>query len=120
VNWRTLEDAIVWDVEANTTGDYDAILYYTCPEADAGSTVELALGSHRITATIAPGWDPPLRTNQDTIPRPAAESQMKEFRPLSLGTIHLEKGRGQLRLRATSIPGKSVADVRLLTLTLKP
>ena len=120
VNWRTLEDAIVWDIEPHTTGEYEAILYHTCPEEDAGSTVELALGSHRITATIAPGWDPPLRHNQDTIPRHEAESQMKEFRPLSLGTIHLEKGRGQLRLRATSIPGKSVADVRLLTLTLKP
>jgi hypothetical protein len=44
---------------------------------------------------------------------------MKEFRPLKLGTIHLEKGRGLLSLRALEVPGKSVMDMRLLTLTLK-
>ena len=36
-----------------------------------------------------------------------------------LGAMHLEKGRGPLTLRAVEIPGKSVMDVRLVTLTLK-
>ena len=45
---------------------------------------------------------------------------MKEFRPLNLGTMKLEKGRGQLTLRALEIPGASVMDVRQVTLTLKP
>ena len=44
---------------------------------------------------------------------------MKEFRPLKFGTMHLEKGRDRLTLRATKIPGKSVMDVRLVTLMLK-
>jgi hypothetical protein len=44
---------------------------------------------------------------------------MKEFRPLNIGTIRLEKGRGLLALRATNIPGASVMDVRQVTLTLK-
>ena len=57
--------------------------------------------------------------NQDTIPRPKAESPAKEFRPLKLGTIRLEKGRGLLSLRALEIPGGSVMDVRRVTLTLK-
>jgi arylsulfatase A-like enzyme len=120
VNWRTLQDAMVWDVDIHTAGNYAVTLYYTCPLADAGSTVELSLGDARLTGTIAPGWDPPLYTNQDTVPRNDQESRMKEFRPLNWGTIHLEKGRGQLRLRATTIPGQSVADVRLLTLSLQP
>jgi hypothetical protein len=68
---------------------------------------------------VNPGWDPPLYTNQDTVPRNAAESKMKEFKPLSLGTIHLEPGRGLLTLRATEIPGKSVMDMRAIILTLK-
>ncbi|NJM55607.1 MAG: N-acetylgalactosamine 6-sulfate sulfatase, partial [Verrucomicrobiae bacterium] len=66
-----------------------------------------------------PGWDPPLYTNQDTIERPSGESTMKEFRPLNLGTMRLEKGRGLLTLRATDIPGASVMDVRQVNLTLK-
>ena len=44
---------------------------------------------------------------------------MKEFRPLNLGAMRLEKGRGLLTLRALEIPGKQVMDVRLVTLTLK-
>jgi hypothetical protein len=63
--------------------------------------------------------DPPLYANQDTVQRPAGESQMEEFRPLAPGSIRLEKGRGVLSLRATSIPGRSVMDVRQLNLTLR-
>ena len=51
--------------------------------------------------------------------RPPAESQMKEFRPLQLGTMRLEKGRGLLTLQALEIPGASVMEVRQVTLTLK-
>ncbi len=118
VNWKSLEDVMVWDVDVRTTGSYEVILYCTAPEP-AGATVELSFGPDRLAGKIAPAWDPPLYTNQDTISRPKAESPMKEFRPLTLGTIHLAQGRGLLRLRATEIPGPSVADVRLLTLTLQ-
>ena len=47
------------------------------------------------------------------------ESFLKEFHALKLGSIHLAKERGLLTLRALKIPGKSVMDVRLVTLTLK-
>ena len=86
---------------------------------DAGSTVELSFKQAKLTGKVAPGWDPPLYTNQDTIPRPAGESQMKEFRVLALGTVQLEKGRGPLTLRALQIPGASVMDVRRVNLTLR-
>jgi hypothetical protein len=38
---------------------------------------------------------------------------------LDLGEIRLEKGAGPIVLRAVKIPGKSVMDLRRLTLTLK-
>lgn len=56
-------------------------------------------------------------TDQDTIPRPAGESVMKEFRPLNLETIRLERGRDLLTLRALTVVGQHVMDVRLVTLT---
>src|SRR5690606_4112691 len=98
---------------------YEVVIDYTCPLADVGSTVELSFQSAAIQGIVQPGWDPPLYTNQDTLPRPPAESSMKEFRPLSLGMIELPKGAGQLTLRALEIPGRSVMDVRRLTLTLQ-
>jgi arylsulfatase A-like enzyme len=119
VNWRTTGDRITWDIEVATTGEYDVVIDYTCPLPDAGAEIELAFRGARLTGQVTPGWDPALYTNQDTLPRPAGESQMKEFRPLNLGRVRLEQGRGELTLRALRVPGKSVMDVRRVNLTLK-
>lgn len=120
VGWTSKDDAMVWDVDVHTTGTYRVEILYTCPEADAGSLVELSHGEHRLTGRVQPAWDPPLYENQDTLPRPPAESRMKEFRTLDLGQMSLTKGRGPLRLRALEIPGRSVMDVRQVNLILLP
>jgi hypothetical protein len=119
VNWTNTSDSMTWDIAVNTAGEYEVDIYYTCPEQDAGSTIELGFQTSKLTAKVTPGWNPPLYTNQDTLPRPPAESKMKEFRPLHLGTMHLESARGLLTLKALTVPGKSVMDVRMITLTLK-
>ena len=120
VNWKSRDDRMVWNVEVVTAGRYTVAIDYTCPLPDAGATVELSLHAARLTGKVAPGWDPPLYTNQDTLPRPPGESQMKEFRTLDLGEITLPAGAGPLVLRALEIPGQSVMDVRRVTLTLLP
>jgi arylsulfatase A-like enzyme len=120
VNWKTLDDSATWDVDLAEAGEYRVSLEYTCPLADEGATIELSLGGARLEGRVEPGWDPPLYANQDTIPRPPAESKMKEFRPLELGTVRLPAGRGLLRIRALKIPGGSVMDLRRLTLELLP
>lgn len=117
VNWTSKNDSMTWDIEVNTAGDYEVVIDYTA--AEAGATVELEFKGAKLTGKVAPAWNPPLYTNQDTIARPDGESQMKEFRPLKLGVMRLEKGRGLLTLRATDVPGKSVMDVRRVNLTLK-
>ena len=119
VNWTSMDDHMVWTIAVETTGRYEVSIDYTCPVADAGSTIELSFGESRLTGKVRPGWDPPLYTNQDTLPRPPAESQMKEFRTLQLGEMNLRAGEGPLTLRALEIPGKSVMDVRRVTLTLR-
>jgi hypothetical protein len=118
VHWTSRDDSMVWLLDVRTTGRYEVTIDYTCPVPDAGSTVELSFTNSRLAGQVAPGWDPPLYTNQDTLPRPDGESQMKEFRTLKLGEMSLEAGRGPLTLRALDIPGKSVMDVRRVTLTL--
>jgi arylsulfatase A-like enzyme len=120
VNWKSTDGRIVWEVDIHTSGKYAVELQYTCPEADAGSTIELSHGESRLAGKVAPGWDPPLYTNQDTLPRPPAESPMKEFHTLKLGTIELAAGQGPLVLRATEIPGQQVMHLRAVTLTLLP
>lgn len=119
VNWTKPDDAVVWSVEVVTAGRYRVSIDYTCPLADAGSRIELAFRDARLSGTVTPGWDPPLNTDQDTVARPKGESQMKPFRALDLGVITLPSGPGDLVLRAVEIPGKSVMDLRRLTLVLE-
>lgn len=119
-NWiGGTDDAMSWDVSVVTPGRYEVVVYYTCPPADIGATVELSWNGVRLTAKVAEPHDPPLRgMEHDRIPRLDGESYVKDFRPLSLGTMHLVPGRGPLTLRATDVPGRQVVDVRMIVLTL--
>ncbi len=114
-NWTSPDDAITWDAEVLASGDYAVEIYYTCPASDVGSTVELSFNDNRLSGPVAEPNDPPLRgAEHDRVPR--GESYVKDFRLMKLGTIHLEKGRGELMLRATKIPALQVMDFRLLVL----
>ncbi len=117
-NWTSADDSITWDVDVHTPGKYAAVVHYTCPEADVGSQIELSLGTGRAQATVTQAHDPPLvGAAQDRVPRDH-ESYVKDFAPLSLGTLELPAGRHELTLRALSMPGQQVMDVRAVTLKL--
>jgi len=117
-NWLSADDKITWDVEVATTGDYEAVIYYTCPEGDIGSTVELSFNKSRVQGKVSEPHDPPLVGAEfDRVDR-GGESYVKDFRPLTLGRFRLEKSRGELALRALNVPGKQVMDVRAIKLTL--
>lgn len=118
VNWKSREDRIQWDIEVHTNGEYRVEILYACREKDTGSTIEVAFNETKLVAKIVQGWDPPLITDQDVIPRPPAESIMKDFKVLDLGKIKLAKGKGDLVLRAIDIPGKEVMQVRAVNLHL--
>ena len=101
-----------------TSGDYEAVVYYTCPKDDVGSTVELSFRGSRARGKVTQAHDPPLVGAEfDRVDR-GGESYVKDFRPLRLGTLRLEKGRGELALRALEVPGAQVMDVRAVMLTL--
>jgi arylsulfatase A-like enzyme len=118
VHWQSLDDRLSWRVDVQTAGLYEVTIDYTCPPADAGALVELQCGTSRLEGVVTPGWDPPLYDDQDTLPRPPAESPMKEFRPLALGQVRLHAGLAELSLQARRIPGGTVMDVRRVNLTL--
>jgi arylsulfatase A-like enzyme len=120
VNWKSLEDRVTWNLDVQSTGSYEVELLYTCPEGDEGSVIKLTCGDAELVGTVSQAWNPPLYTNQDTLPRPEGESKMKPFRALNLGTIKLMKGQAPLVIQATAMPGESVMDLLELNLTLKP
>jgi len=109
---------MTWDVEVATPGLYNVEIYYTCPAADVGSAIELSLLGQTCNATVDEAFDPPLIDDMDRVQR-GGESYVKDFRPLSLGTMDLPSGRSTLTLKATEIPGATVADVRAVMLLLQ-
>jgi arylsulfatase A-like enzyme len=116
--WTKPEGRMTWDVEVHAAGRYEAIVHYTCPKADVGSELELTLGRARWTGRIAEAHDPPLRGKEhDRVPR-RGESDVKDFRPLSLGIVDVLAGKATLTLRATRLAGAGVADVRAVELVL--
>ncbi|MDA1248081.1 MAG: arylsulfatase [Planctomycetota bacterium] len=115
-NWKQLDDKITWAAEVGATGEYEVEMYYTCSKADVGSEIELSFNDSHIRGRITEPHDPPVQgAEHDRVPR--TESYVKDFRPLKMGTVHLEKGTGELTLRALSMPGSQVMDFRLIMLT---
>ena len=115
MEWSDKDDRITWDIDVSQAGEYEAEVYYACPAADVGATVELSFLGGKVSAKVAEAHDPPLiGAEHDRVER--AESYTKDFKPMTLGVIQLEKGRGKLTLRATDIPGKQVMEVHSITL----
>ncbi len=116
LNWTDLEDFITWDCEVGKSGTYQVEIFYTCPKADIGSTVELSFNDHVLTGKITEPHDPPLTgMEHDRFER--IESYVKDFNRMTLGNIELERGKGALKLRALTMPGSQVMDFRLMLLT---
>jgi arylsulfatase A-like enzyme len=119
VNWTKTTDAAVWNIEVVNAGTYIVTLDYACSAADVGATLELSFEGTLLKGKVTEAFDSPLKHEQDTIARPDGESVMRDFKAMTLGEIRLEPGKGELKLRATAIPGKGVMDLRRVTLTLK-
>ncbi len=117
-HWTNTRDAILWDIDVHTTGTYDVEVFYTCPQSDVGSTIQLSFGTEHLQGKITDAHDPPLRGADDDRVSRGSESYVKTWRPIDLGKIHLQAGRGDLSLQAIDVPGQGVADVRGLRLTL--
>jgi arylsulfatase A-like enzyme len=119
-NWTSADDTITWDVEALAPGRYEAVVYYTCPAGDVGSTVELSFNGSKVQTKVTEPHDPPLYgMEHDRYPR-KGESFVKDFKPMKLGTIDIQKGRGPLTLRPLDVKGKQVMEVRMVVMTLVP
>ncbi|WP_406700515.1 arylsulfatase [Singulisphaera sp. Ch08] len=117
-NWTSVDDRITWDIDVNTGGRYEAVIQYTCATTDVGSELELSLNEHQFRGKVSEAYDPPLRGKEhDRVPR-GGESYVKDFKPLSLGIVRLKPGRGLLTLRALSVPGQRIIDVRSVVLSL--
>ena len=128
-NWTSEEDKITWPVEVGASGIYEVTIYYAVPEGDEGAHVRL---SYSMPETVLPNgkkgcWSsgnvfpideahevPERGQENDRVKR--MESYVKDFKPKKLGKVQLKKGKGELMLQATKIPGETVMEFRLIML----
>jgi hypothetical protein len=112
-NWTDEQDKVTWNVEVRSAGDYEVELYYCCDPEDVGASMELSFGDRSVQVKIVEANHPPvLGGENDRVVR--QESYVRDFKPIKMGTISLDAGRGQLTLRAVDIPGSKAIDFRLL------
>ena len=119
-NWKSKDDSITWNVNVANEGDYEVIVRYTCAAGDEDVTVKLSRETEGNTfqytsATVKEVFDPPF---YDKSKERVKNSHyfVKDFQPLSLGTLHLPVGDCTLRLTAEEIPGAEAIDVHSIQL----
>lgn len=112
-NWTSSDDSITWDVDVMDSGRYEVQMYYACEKDAVGTELVLTLGDQKIEKRIEVAHDVPLiGAAEDRFKR--AEGYVRDWRPMTLGEIELNPGKTMLTLQATKIPGRQVADMRLL------
>ncbi|WP_298237060.1 arylsulfatase [uncultured Algibacter sp.] len=114
-DWTSTKDSITWNVEVLESGNYEAVVYYTCSKENVGSTIQLSFDNQTVNTKITEPHNPPLvGFEKDRILR--EESYVKDFKPLNMGTIKLTKQENILTLKAINKAADSIMDFRLLTL----
>ena len=112
-HWVSANDSISWKAEVPKEGDFEVKVYYSCAEDAIGSVFEVSLGKSKIQGTIKEANNPEeFGAAEDRVIR--AESYVKDFKPLKVGTMHLEKGKGTLTLKAVKKTGEMMMDFRLM------
>ena len=96
-------------------GTFEVYLYYTITEENVGTSGTLTFQDSALKWSISVAHNPPLvGASRDRSLR--MESYTKNFKRLSLGSITLAKGNGNLSIQADNIPGNSVMDLRRIHL----
>lgn len=114
-NWTATTDSITWNTDILTAGDYKATVYYTCPESTVGSVLQLNQGNNQVSKEITEAHSTDfISVEYDRVPR--KNSYEKDFKPMEIGVIHLDKGHHPITLKASEIKGDQFIEVRLLVL----
>ncbi|SFA97314.1 arylsulfatase [Algoriphagus aquimarinus] len=114
-NWTSTSDSVTWDTDILTSGKYKATVYYTSKASAVGSTLVLKQGENEISTGINEAHDSDfLAVEYDRSPRD--ESYEKDYKPLEIGIIQLDKGHHPLTMKASEIKGSEFIEVRMLVL----
>jgi arylsulfatase A len=110
-NWTDLAATVAWEIEVTRAGTYAVCLQYL--SAQAGAQVEITAANARTSVTL-PATKGGQIHSPDRVPR--TEVYEMEWANLSAGRLQLPQGKARLTVRALSKPGKSVMELKAVTL----
>ena len=112
-NWINQKDSITWEAEVHKAGNFEVTVYYSCEEDAVGSVFEVSFGKAKIQGKIAEAHTTEeYGAEEDRVIR--QESYVKDFKPLKIGVISLQKGKGTLKIKGIKKNGRELMDFRLM------
>lgn len=112
-NWINQKDSITWEAEVHKAGNFEVTVYYSCEEDAVGSVFEVSFGKAKIKGKIAEAHTTEeYGAEEDRVIR--QESYVKDFKPLKIGVISLQKGKGTLKIKGIKKNGRELMDFRLM------
>ena len=112
-NWINQKDSITWEAEVHKAGNFEVTVYYSCEEDAVGSVFEVSFGKAKIQGKIAEAHTTEeYGAEEDRVIR--QESYVKDFKPLKIGVISLQKGKGTLKIKGIKKNGGELMDFRLM------
>ena len=115
-NWTSSDDSITWTIDVVNPGDYQVTVHYTCAAGDEGAVLKASIDNGKsVVCRVKEVFDPPL---YDKSKERVSNSHyfVKDFKPIVVGTLSLEKGDQTLRLNTPEIVGGEFIDVHSIDL----
>ncbi len=115
-HWTDPRAKVWFELEVVAAGEYELEMSYACPNADAGSTIEVLVGDQRCEAVVPAA--PPVDIR---LPHRDADGHAKyrnrDWAKLKLGMVALPAGPARLTIQAKSLIGEQLIDFKQLTLS---
>jgi arylsulfatase A-like enzyme len=112
-NWSDINAYPYWEVEVVAEGQYELGIQYVCSKENVGAQFAIEIGGQKVTGKIEKAHDPEPIHSPDWVER--KEVYEKVWQPLTVGTVPLSVGQTRLVVRALSKPGKTVMDLKAVT-----
>jgi arylsulfatase A len=112
-NWTNMDAYPYWEVEIVNDGTYELTIHYICAKEDVGAEFAIKVGGQTVKGKIKDPHNPEHIPSPDRVER--KEVYEKEWQSLTVGKVGLKKGKTRLIVQALSKPGKTVMDLKAVT-----
>ncbi|MEL6590353.1 MAG: arylsulfatase [Bacteroidota bacterium] len=112
VSWDDTDANASWQVDAVEDGSYAFSLLYTCSAERLGSKLALQVGEQSLQEEITEAFTPTISPNYDRVKGVRAEALEQTWAEMPLGRLDLSAGKHAVVLKAASIAGDEVGEIK--------